>query len=234
MRARSRNHRFKAIVFDLDDTLIDSRKDYSKFKCAAISELLRLGVDPSVLDAEGTVLMNVINGKAFLRLNSRSYDEREIDYHLNTALNHIEMENIADARIIPGARQAVEYALEEGMVVAVLTRASRTYTEEVLRDLDLSDKISACVCRDDYPFEEAKPNPISMMRVAETISIAPTECIAMGDHTMDAECAMACGAEFVGVLTGSTDRARWRSHGCDLIIDSVANVPEVLALLLGS
>jgi phosphoglycolate phosphatase-like HAD superfamily hydrolase len=232
MRIPYSNRRFKAMVFDLDDTLVDSRKDYSKFRRAAISELLSLGVDLSALEREGTVLANIQKGKDYLRRTSDSFDEKELDDRLNAVLNQVEMENIAEARAIPGAHRAVENALEYGMVVAVLTRASRGYTTEVLKALALSDMISACICRDDYPFEEAKPNPISMKRLAEMISVSPTECIFMGDHPMDAECAKACGAEFIGVLTGSTDRAGWERQGCDLVVDSVADAPSILTMLI--
>jgi phosphoglycolate phosphatase len=226
------NRRFKAMVFDLDDTLVDSRKDYSKFRKAAISELLDLGVDLSALEPDGTVLANILKGKDYLHRTSDSYDERELDDRLNSVLNQVEMEHIAEAKGIPGAHQAVESALENGMVVAVLTRASRIYTLEVLKAMELDGMISACICRDDYPFEEAKPNPISMRRLAQMISVSPSECIIIGDHPMDAECAKACGAQFVGVLTGSTDRAGWKEKGCDLVIDSVADAPAILALIV--
>jgi phosphoglycolate phosphatase len=226
------NRRFKAIVFDLDDTLVDSRKDYSKFRKAAISELRKLGVVQSALEPDGTVLANILKGKDYLRRTSDSYDERELDDRLNSVLNQVEMEHIADAQVIPGAHQAVESALENGMVVAVLTRASRIYTMEVLKAMELNGMITACLCRDDYPFEEAKPNPISMRRLAEMISVSPSECIVVGDHPMDAECAKACGAQFVGVLTGSTDRAGWKKNGCDLVIESVADAPAILTLIM--
>ena len=85
-----------------------------------------------------------------------------------------------------------------------------------------------CVCRDDYPLEEAKPNPLAMRRVAAKLGLDAVDCLYVGDHPMDLECARASGAGFVAVTTGSTDRERWSQSGCRMIIDSVADLPSVL------
>lgn len=227
-----KNGRWRAVVFDLDDTLVDSKKDYPIFKRCVLAELRNKGVEESFLDPNDSVLANIRKGKQYLSKQSEHFNGDELERDINIILNRIEMANIDQVKAFPGAQQALEYVIDLGLTVAVLTRASRTYTERALAITSLDDKVTTCVCRDDYPLEEAKPNPQSMRRVAAKISVPPASCIVMGDHPMDRECAKACGAEFVGVLTGSTDHAEWNSQGCELVIDSVANAPEVLAKLM--
>lgn len=221
-------HNLRAVVFDLDDTLVDSRKDYPKFKRCVFQVLVAHGVEESLLDPSLTVAANITKAKAFLLWSSPGSDTEELERAINETLNRLEMEGVGQVRPIPGAKEALDKVRGMGMRVAVLTRASREYTEWVLGWTGMGQDVAASVCRDDYPIEEAKPNPLSMMRVAARLSVKPTECLVLGDHPMDAECAAACGADFVGVLTGSTDEEKWRSCGCERVIESVAEAPEVV------
>jgi phosphoglycolate phosphatase len=67
-----------------------------------------------------------------------------------------------------------------------------------------------------------------MERIAEKLGCRSEECVFIGDHPMDFECAKASGAKFIGVLTGSTDREKWSLAGCEAVIESIADVPKWL------
>jgi phosphoglycolate phosphatase len=84
------------------------------------------------------------------------------------------------------------------------------------------------VCRDDHAEEEAKPAPISLRRAAAGIGFQAQDCLMVGDHMMDLECARAAGSGFIGVLSGSGDEHLWRREGVSMIVSDVGEIPKLL------
>ena len=222
------NPRLRAVIFDLDHTLVESMIDYGRMNCSVIHELVKAGVDPSILKESRSVVENLQEGKRYLALHDPAFDPAQVDRRINALLTASEMERVASARMIPGTIEAIELLEEMGLRMAVLTRGSRIYAMKLLDLTGLDGRLGQCVCRDDHPLEEAKPNPLAMRRTASLIGVHVEDCVYAGDHPMDLECATAAGARFVGVLTGNTTRERWKEHGCELVIPSVAALPRLL------
>jgi len=228
-----RQNAIKAIIFDLDNTLVESQIDYHQMKLDVLKELGRFGVDPALLDPSKTIVENVTKGKEDLSQNHPGMDMKVVDERINALLTARELEKVESVRAHQGAISTLEAIRDRGMAMAVLTRGSRAYALRVLSMTGLDGKAGPCVCRDDYPLEEAKPNPLAMIRVASKVGLNAEDCLYVGDHPMDLDCARASGARFVGVTTGSTDRDRWSQSGCETVISSVADLPGILAALQG-
>jgi phosphoglycolate phosphatase len=218
----------RAIIFDLDNTLVDSHIDYASMKSATLAELISLGADPSCLSESWTIVHNVRSGKRSLASRSVGLSDEEVDARINAVLTATEMRTVDSASLLPGVGGAISELKDLGMPLAVLTRGSRAYATRVMGAAGLDGSIGPIVCRDDHPLEEAKPHPLAMKRAAEAVGMAAMDCLYAGDHLMDMECARAAGALFVGVLTGRTSTEEWREHGCDLILGSVVDLPNLL------
>jgi phosphoglycolate phosphatase-like HAD superfamily hydrolase len=221
----------RAVVFDLDNTLVESQIDYHLMKLDVLDELVRLGVDPALLDGSRTIVENVKKGKEQLAVKYPDLDLSMVDRRINALLTARELERVETARAHPGASSALKAVEGAGLLTALLTRGSREYALKVLLITGLDGTTGPCICRDDYPLEEAKPNPLAMRRVAAKLGLEAVDCLYIGDHPMDLECARASGAGFVAVTTGSTDREGWSQSGCRTIIDSVADLPSLLERL---
>ena len=224
----SSKERIKAVIFDLDNTLVESQIDYRQMKLDVLEELARSGVEAYLLDPSKTIVENIRRGKEDLQRKDPGLDLDELDERINALLTLRELERVQTARAHGGAPTALDAIGGRGLAMAVLTRGSRTYAQKVLALTGLDGRVGPCVCRDDYPLEEAKPNPLAMRRAARMLGLKAEECLYIGDHVMDLECAVASGARFVGVLTGSTDLERWRQSGCETIIASIAELPDFL------
>lgn len=219
----------RAVIFDLDNTLVDSHIDYTDMKSAVLAELASLGADPSCLNETWTIARNVRSGKRSLAMRSVGMSDEEVDVRINAVLTASEMRTVDGASLLPGVGGAISELKEMGMPLAVLTRGSRAYATRVMGTTGLDGSIGPIVCRDDHPLEEAKPHPLAMRRAAEAVGVMAMDCLYAGDHLMDLECARAAGSLFVGVLTGRTSTEEWRAHGCELVLGSVADLPMLLA-----
>ena len=76
--------------------------------------------------------------------------------------------------------------------------------------------------------EHTKPFPDPILWAAGQMGVAPTECLMIGDTTVDIRAAKAAGAQSVGVLCGFGEEAELRETGADLILESTAQLSQVL------
>lgn len=76
----------------------------------------------------------------------------------------------------------------------------------------------------------SKPHPHQIYWIAEQLEIHPSECLIVGDTTIDIRAGKAAGAQSVGVLSGFGKESELREAGADLIIGSVVDLPAVLGI----
>ncbi len=67
-----------------------------------------------------------------------------------------------------------------------------------------------------------------MRRAAAALNLRPEQCILVGDHLMDLECALSAGSMFVAVLSGHNGRKGWEDLGVERMIPSIAQLPRYL------
>jgi phosphoglycolate phosphatase-like HAD superfamily hydrolase len=216
------------IIFDLDNTLIESRIEYARLRSEAISVLLKCGTDPSVIDAKATAHVNILRAREHLLVERGSEAAKRLDRAISETLSRMELAHVDEVRAIDGAAEVLDQLTLDGYAASVLTRGSREYARRALHVAGLDGRIGRLVCRDDYPLTEAKPNPLALERAAALIDREPRSCILVGDHIIDLECAVGAGARFAGVLTGTTTREQFRAADCVWVIDSVVGLPSLL------
>jgi phosphoglycolate phosphatase len=162
-------------------------------------------------------------------------ESREIDLDLKTVETRVEticveveMMSVDYTKEVPGAGDALRTLRVMGNPLALLTRGSRNYTTRALRASHLTGLLDTIICRDDHAISEAKPHPEAMRRAAAALNLRPEQCILIGDHLMDLECALSAGSMFVAVLSGHNGRKGWEDLGVERIIPSIAQLPRYL------
>lgn len=218
----------KGLVFDLDGTLIHSTIDFVEMRSQTFRRMRGAGVPDHILDLTKSIASNLQASFKYL-LESGSLEAwRSLAADAGATMSEIEMLHVRQTEAVAGADRAISLLVKEGYPVAVLTRGSRQYTEAALAAAGLAGHLPYTVCRDDHPDEEAKPNPLSMARAAGKLGLAKEECLLVGDHSTDLECALSAGSDFVGVLSGATDLTSWTMLGDFHVIPDVSYLPDLL------
>ena len=170
MRIRER---YKAVGFDMDGTLLDTRVDYQRMTEIVLDEMERIGVPDNAIDRSGGYKFNIDSGVEWLRSNGRGSDIFEINRRVSRAARDVEMEHVDKAVPFPGAVELIRALRSQDIRVGVLTRGCREYADGALSVSGVIDLLDHVVARDDHPEEDAKPSPVAMEHLAHGLGSLP-------------------------------------------------------------
>ena len=183
----------KAVVFDLDGTLVDSVPD---LHAAAAEMMAALGLPaPSLNDT----LSDIGNGIPALveRCLARA-GAVEQEGLLEEALRRfVAAYKKAPARLTqpyPGVVPALTALRENGLVLGVCTNKAESMARQVLEELGLAAFFAALVGGDTLP--QRKPEPEPLRQVLQGLGVTAAEVLYVGDSEVDAATAAAAQVPF--------------------------------------
>jgi 2-phosphoglycolate phosphatase len=210
------------LVFDLDGTLIDSRRDIA---AACNHALLAIGRAALPLDQ---ITCHVGSGARAL-IRGVLGEQAEVD--LEELLGHFQAYYLSHPvdhnQLMPGARECL--ALRAERKVALCTNKPHHLTEAVLAALGWSDAFDVVVAP--RKGDAIKPDGEPLRRVAAALDVPPQELIMVGDGPQDIGAGKAVGAYTVGVEGGFLPLARLVEAGPDVLLTSLSELPLHLTTL---
>jgi phosphoglycolate phosphatase len=214
----------RAVVFDLDGTLVDSLDDISaatNFALAAHGhgELATAEIAGYVGDGARLLLARAA------RLEPTS---AELAALLATFLERYTAHAVDHTRLSPGAEQALSALC--GLPLAICTNKPRPTTEAVLGLLGVRALFSSVVAGGDTA--RNKPDPEPLVRVASELGLSSDELVMVGDLPQDVLCGRAAGARTVAVLGGFASADRLSAAQPDAVIESLRELPAVVRRFL--
>lgn len=156
----------RAVAFDLDGTLVDSRLDFPAIRA-------ELGFPDGVGLLEHLATLD---------------DPEQVAWG-NAVIAHHEMHGAACATWMPGANTLLERLREHGVPTAILTRNMRPAVELVSERLGLD--VDLVLSREDCA---PKPAPDGLLQIAAGLAVRPVELVYVGDFLFDLQAARAAGS----------------------------------------
>ncbi len=169
------------IIFDLDGTLVDSRRDIATSVNELLSQLGRRQL------ANEQIYGFIGNGVR--RLLERSLGDastQEVEQSLQVFLPIYRRHLLDTTRPYPGVRESLE-ALSKGRTLAVLTNKPRPESVAVLEGLELNSFFDSVYGGESFP--QRKPDPVGINRLLETTGVARERALMVGDSRVDYEAA---------------------------------------------
>jgi HAD superfamily hydrolase (TIGR01549 family) len=151
----------KAIIFDLDDTLVKSTLDFAKIK------------DEIGCHKDGDIL-------SFIASIERPLEQAKAK---EIVLSH-ELDDAKTSTWLPGAKQFVQDAHDYGFPLAIVTRNCKQATRIKMANNNIP--IELVLTREDAP---AKPDPSALLTIAEKWQIKPYDIAYIGDYIYDIQAA---------------------------------------------
>jgi len=209
----------RALVFDLDGTLIDSKLDLALSVNAALAELHRAPLPHEQIYS--------YVGRGALRLVEQALgdgaDPKEVERGHSFFLRYYRAHMLDHTIAYPGVREGLE-ALESSPL-AVLTNKPTRFSREILAGLDLAKYFR--VIHGGNSFDKKKPDPVGLLAIVKGFGLKPDQAMLVGDSDIDVQTARNAGSWVCGVTYGFGS-AGLVKFPPDLLVDSLAELPAYL------
>lgn len=217
----------RAVLFDLDGTLIDSAPDLH----ASVNILLmRRGLGPLSLPDLVSMIGNGVKKlveRAFIAVgHPLDTDELDLEYEAMIGIyaDHLTVLTV----LTPGAREIVEELHAQGVLMGVVTNKPQMPTEVILDHFGLSPYLDAVIGGDSGV--EKKPAPDMIFAALERLGLRPEDAILVGDSVADVGSARAAGIPVIALRGGYTS-VPVDEIGADIVIGRLADLPVTLAAM---
>ena len=220
---RGNTHRFsevRALIFDLDGTLIDSKLDLALSVNATLAEL---GREPLPHEQ---IFSYVGQGAPALiaRALGDSTSEDECRQGLEFFIRHYSAHKLDNTGLYPGVSQALD-ALN-GFAMAVLTNKPVRVSRGILQGLGVAGYFRAVYGGNS--FERKKPDPMGVESILREFGLDPAEGMIVGDSDVDVQTARNAGTWVCGVTYGFGSH-RLGEYPPDLLVNSLTELIPYLS-----
>lgn len=214
----------RAVIFDLDGTLLDTLQDLGE----AMNAVLRKhGFPDHPLDA-----YRFFVGEGMEALVRRTLPEGQRSEAMVAMLLEVMREEYGrrwydHSRPFPGVPEMLDSLQSRGVPMAVFSNKPHVFTVEMVAEL--LGNWSFTSVRGILPGTHRKPDPAVALQISREMNITPEEILFVGDSDLDMLTARAAGMFGVGVLWGFRDAGELQGAGASALI---AHPGELLRFLL--
>jgi phosphoglycolate phosphatase len=224
-----KNSRFKAVLFDLDGTLVEFKFKVKESRLAMIEKLRRDGFDVGAMN-EKTRTQAIIdeaqrqcdNGKR----ETSSHDFKKVKRELYDILNGFEFEALAETRPHPEALSVLKMIKESQILSGIVTNSGRLPVNSILHEFGFSPYLSTIITRDEM--KKMKPMPDGLLEALEQLRLTSDDALYVGDSVIDIEAARAARMKCASVSTGLYRSEELRKFSPDYALDTLDGLHKVL------
>lgn len=207
-------HDIKAVLFDLDGTLIDSAPDLG-----AAADKMRTDRGMPSLPLERYRPMAGAGARGMLGIAfGMAPDHPDFPAMREEFFRNYESCMTQRTYVFEGVAQLITTLAERGVAWGVVTNKSMRFTAPLTRAMPLFATARAVVGGDSTP--HPKPHPAPLLEAARQVGVRPIECLYVGDDLRDMQAGKAAGMGTVAATygyLGSTDVREW---GADVEIET--------------
>jgi len=210
----------KAVVFDLDGTLIDSRADLAK----AVNHALKSAGQPE--QAESDIVPHIGNGmRVLLSECFGPVSDETLEAGIASFSGFYEEHCLDNTRLYDGVKEALG-EMSRSARLAVVTNKPVRFTEKILKGLGIRENLSSVVGGDSL--SERKPHPAPVLKALDEMGASPMVSLMVGDGVQDVMAGQAAGLQTCVVRYGygfSSDLLDLRP---DYAVNAFSDIKEIV------
>ena len=200
----------RAVLFDLDGTLIDSAPDLG-----AAADKMRTDRGLQSLPLERYRPMAGAGARGMLgEAFGITPEHPEFMAYREEFFANYQACMTQRTQVFAGVAELVQHLVRHGLAWGVVTNKSARFTEPLTQAMPLFASARAVVSGDTTP--HAKPHPAPLLEAATRLGLEPGHCVYVGDDERDIIAGLAAGmgtvAATYGYLGSKADVREWGAH----------------------
>jgi phosphoglycolate phosphatase len=223
-----RGRPLRAVLFDLDGTLLDTAADIARalnrvheergwaaLPVSDVSRMIGRG-SPILIERAAAALGHPLSAEDQAHMVERFFEH----------YGSLEETNESDAQPYAAVADTLEMLHRAGMPMAVVTNKQQRFARALLERLNLMRFVRVLVGGDTC--ERRKPDPQPLLFACQSLGVAPTDALMVGDSINDVTAARAANIPVVCVPYGYNEGQDSRTLKCDSMIGTLAELPALL------
>ena len=217
----------KAVIFDLDGTLIAFKLDINTCRTEVIQHLTEKGLPRSMFSIKETAFDMLVKVKNYMTSQGiRDKNFAEIEKLVVSTVERFELEAARTTEMFRGIPETLKALKDMNLKLAVCTISGKNATDHSFKRFNLEPFFDAVIPRESV--SAVKPHPIHLETALNALKTSPEEAMLVGDSVKDMTCATRLKVLAVGVTTGISSREELTRAGAHYIISSVNDLPELI------
>ncbi len=211
--------RYRAVLFDLDGTLVDSYN--------ALTEAVNHARRTHGLHELSSVRIRELVGEGVECLLQRAFERTEVSRSIVQAFES-RYDDIccAESRVLADVDVTLEQLDKLGVAMAVCTNKPTVFSKKILDFLGLSHYFRAIVGPDIAGAR--KPEARHLAFTLESVLCAREEALFVGDMPLDVRAARNSGIDVAVVATGSSTREQLTDSGPDHFLERFSDLIKIV------
>lgn len=216
----------RAVIFDLDGTLVSFNFDVRGSRKALLEELASRGFEVSGYDLTLPTQEILDGARRQIAAGEVQEDYKTVRNALYLILDAFEVEGSLKSVPFRDTKETLDELKRRKVRLAVVTNSGRTATMGLLGRSGMIDYFEFVLTRDDV--EYLKPNPDGLLRAVSRLSLPAPSILFVGDSVLDILAAKRAGLKVVSVATGNYSAERLKAEGADIVLPRISDLPGVI------
>lgn len=211
--------RYRAVLFDLDGTLVDSY--------AALAEAVNHARRAEGLDDLSASRIRGLVGDGVEKLLERAFDGSSVPRGAKHAFeSRYDEVCCQESKVLEDVESTLEALASRGVEMAVCTNKPTVFSKKILDFLELSRYFRAIVGPD--VAGARKPEARHLLVTLEAVRCAPQETLFVGDMPVDVRAARNSGVDVAVVPTGSSTREQLVASQPDHFLERFSDLVKLV------
>ena len=220
----------KAIIFDLDGTLVAFSLDVKACRTKIIQYLTEQGFPRSLFSMKETAFDMLVKVKKCM--TTKGIEDKKfvkIEKMVFSIVEDFELKAARTTEMFPGISETLKALRDMKLKIALCTISGEKATKYILDRFHLEPFFNAVIPRESV--SEVKPHPAHLEAVLEALKVRSQEALLVGDSVKDVACANNLNVLAVGVTTGLSSIEELTRSGAHYIASSANDVLSVILQL---
>jgi pyrophosphatase PpaX len=210
----------KAILFDLDGTLVDSSEAIIKTVEKVLQSKGLTCNRAKVARMIGLPLENIFS------ILAPNLSEQEIWQLVHEYRKYYMKHHLENTIIHPSAQMVLRRLKAKGFKLGIVTTKYKEPVMDVLSHFDISGLFDVIVTG--YEVIRHKPAPDIVFEAAKRLGVNPEQCVVVGDSPLDVQAGKQAGAFTIALLSTTYTRRQLKSAKPTIVIEEFEAIPNIL------